>query len=196
VADLFNHPLARVSINTLVSIAQACDHNDSTAMNEIIRRFEPLTRRLVGAVLAADPFLRDDLANASRLGLVDAARRHNGAPGFGNFAKLHMRGAVLREYGRWMSPETADGEAVERETVNVQADDSVLSVLDEMAPWGAGALAEAVDGLDPMQRVIVELLYLDDAPVWAVAEVTGTTSQAVTQRVNTIHRRLRLAVAA
>jgi RNA polymerase sigma factor (sigma-70 family) len=196
VTQLFKDPLARVDLNTLIGLAQDCKDDDSAAMNEIIRRFEPLTRRLVGAVQAADHFLRDDLANAGRLGLVTAVRRHNGGHGFGNFAKRYMRGAVLREYGRWICPETVDGDAVEREQAAVTCDGETDAVLDTLAPWGAGAVAEAVDRLDPMERLLLELRYLDDAPVWAVAEVTGTTSQAVTQRINTIHRKIALAVAA
>jgi hypothetical protein len=47
-----------------------------------------------------------------------------------------------------------------------------------------------------MQRLLLELRYIHDAPVWAVAEVMGTTSQAVTQRIGTVHRKIALAVAA
>jgi RNA polymerase sigma factor (sigma-70 family) len=196
VTNLFKNPLSRVRLTTLVEMAQSEPSDDTAAMHEIICRFEPLTLRLVGGVQSADRFLRDDLANASRVGLVTAVRRHNGGEGFGNFAKLHMRGAVLREYGRWISPETIDGEAVERELASVACDNEADAILDAMAPWGCGAVAEVVDQLDPMQRLLLELRYIDDAPVWAVAEITGTSGSAVSQRLATLHRKVARAVAA
>src|ERR687894_822090 len=56
----------QANLNNLIVTAQSEPIDDPPAMNEIIRRFEPLTRRLANSFTATDRYLRDDLANAAR----------------------------------------------------------------------------------------------------------------------------------
>ena len=61
---------------------------------------------------------------------------------------------------------------------------------------GGGTLATVIVGLDPLQRVIAELRYIDDAPIKEIAEEVGTSGPAVSQRLATIHRVAARAIAA
>jgi len=187
--------LSRVPLDNLLRAAQRCSDDDTPAMNEIVRRFEGLSKKLARAVRAADHVF-DDLANAARVGLVRAVRRHDGRPGFPSFAEVYMRGAAFREYQRWMLPETADIDAVERVQGARQVDDIAEGVVDHMAPWGSGTVATIIASLDPLQRVLVELRYIDDAPIKEIAGVMGTSGPAVSQRIGTIHRTIEQAIAA
>jgi DNA-directed RNA polymerase specialized sigma24 family protein len=49
-------------------------------------------------------------------------------------------------------------------------------------------VAQAVAALEPMQRLLLDLRYIDDAPVAEIASVVGTSSAAVSQRFATIYR--------
>ena len=179
---------ADISPDGLVAIAQASSSDDSLAMEQIIRRFRPLARRLARAT-GADWHSRNDLENAAYLALVTAVRRHDvKRVGFPSFAETYMRGAVWREYRRLVSehetfgkgPPCVDGEATSPSAEEV--------VHERLAPWGRNDLARAIADLSVSQRQIVIRRYVDDAPLASIAEEVGTSSAAVSQRLSTIHR--------
>ena len=78
--------------------------------------------------------------------------------------------------------------------IEVEATETV--VLEQLAPWGDGALAAAIGRLTVSQQVIVECRYVNDEELSTIARATGTTVSAVSQRLATIHRQLELALAA
>jgi RNA polymerase sigma factor (sigma-70 family) len=188
--------LRNADLGELVAAAQSSEYDDTPAMNEVVRRFEPLAQRL-SRVFTECPYLRDDLANAARLAVVPAVRNHDGRPGFAGYAAQFMRGAVIREYRLWASPagevlvEGATEPAESREVIDIQAE-----LERRLAPWGDGLVAAALDGLASDQRSIAELRYVHDATMEVIAETTQTTSSAVSQRLSTIHRRVAAMLAA
>lgn len=183
-------------LGRLIADAQRQQSDDSRAMDQIIRRFEGLTQRLARS-MTRSPELRDDLANAARVGLVRAVRRHNLCqPGFPAYAEKYMRGAVLREYQRWIVPDVPAADVVEEITPGAEVSRIEDQVIDRLAPWGDGPAAEAIAALAPEQRKIAASRYLDDAPLASIAAATGTTVSAVSQRLSTIHRAVEIAIAA
>lgn len=192
---LVNRPIG-ADLSDLVANAQSESSDDSWAMNEIIQHFEGLTQRLSRS-MTTSLYLRDDLANAARVGLVRAVRRHDQRrTGFPAYAEKYMRGAVLREYQRWILPEIPHGEIVEGTAHTHSADDPQERVLDHLAPWGTGSAATAMDELTQSQRQIAVLRYVEDASLESIATATRTTESAVSQRLSTIHRKVEQAVAA
>jgi RNA polymerase sigma factor (sigma-70 family) len=185
----------RSSIEDLVVAAQASDTDDALAMTEIVRRFEGLAVNIC-APIKAPANLWDDLLNAARFGLVQAVRHHDGQPGFPNFAKLYMRGAALRELDRWIVPEIAGSEAVDRIRSHRYPSDPIGKLINLRAPWGDGRVAAAIAELSDGQKQIIDLRYGQDLPVKEIATVVGTSAPAVSQRLATIHRHVALALAA
>jgi RNA polymerase sigma factor (sigma-70 family) len=183
-----------VSLAFLIRKAQASDRDDTFAMSEIIRRFEPLADRLANRA-TTNGHLREDLRNAARLALVQAIRRHDGRLGFPAYVERYMRGAVNREYQRWLPPKVA-GEAPAAEPVSTVEPDAAAIVIEHLALWGDGELAKAIEGLTPSQQGIVILRYATDASLKQIATVTGTSSSAVSQRLSTIHRAISSALTA
>ena len=61
----------RPSLDYLIRAAQSSDLDDTAAMNEIIRRFEALARKLAWSTTGIQ-HLHDDLINAARSALVTA----------------------------------------------------------------------------------------------------------------------------
>jgi RNA polymerase sigma factor (sigma-70 family) len=160
---------------TLITIAQADEYDDSEAMNAIIRRYEPMTKRIAGALTAPSHDYYDDVANACRLGLVRAVRRHDGRhAGFTAYAQRFMRGAALRELRIW-------------------TETSTLPLTDDNAAEASG---DVVSDLSPQQQRIAALRYQCDASLATIASETGTSVPAVSQRLRTIHRKVELALAA
>lgn len=197
--DLLQYRPQAASLDAVLAAAQASESDDSPAMNEVIRRFEPLAKQLSRS-LTEDPYLRDDLANAARMALVRAVRRHDlERAGFPAYAKQFMRGAVIREYRSWITPSveiTLDDELTHTTRGEADVYETESDVLNRLAPWGDGALADAVQGLAADQRLLAERRYVDDEDLSTIAAATGTTVSAVSQRLSTIHRRLELALAA
>jgi RNA polymerase sigma factor (sigma-70 family) len=187
VVDESNEGRSRVGLEYLIRKAQSSDLDDTAAMNEIIRRFEPLADRLANTT-TSDKALREDLRNAARLALVRAVRRHDlRREGFPAFAGLYMRGAVNREQQRWLPPVEpgAGSPAPERESLE---DDTAEIVIDRLEPWGNGEIAAAVEELTPSQRRIATLRYRGDAALEQIACVVGTSESTVSRRLSTIHR--------
>lgn len=177
---------------TLIALAQADEHDDTDAMNAILRRYEPMTKKIASVLTATNRDCYDDVANACRMGLVRAVRRHDPSrTGFTAYAQRFMRGAALRELRYWSDTKTLptpDPDA---------ADPAGGDVVDErLAPWGSGLIAELMASLSPEQQRIAGLRYRLDASLAAIAAETGTSVPAVSQRLRTIHRRVELAVAA
>src|SRR5262249_49333105 len=151
---------------------------------------EPVARRAARS-LTDQIWLHDDLANAARLGLVRAIRRHDPAtPGFAAYAAHFMTGAARRELSRWLSRSPAncleDGDAGETEG------SAYADLLDRLSPWGDGKVAGAVGALRPDQQRIVHLRYVEDATLADIARESGTSVPAVSQRLATIHRKVAL----
>jgi RNA polymerase sigma factor (sigma-70 family) len=183
-------------LSELIADAQRNSGDDAPAMNEIVRRFEGLTMRLSRSMTRSFD-LQDDLANAARVALVRAVRRHDQSrAGFPAYAEKYMRGAVLREYQKWVLPEIPNADLVEATAQIPDVEAPQEQVLDQLAPWGSGQIAAAIDQLDPSQHQIVSLRYAEDASIASIAKLAGTTPSAVSQRLATIHRAVTLALAA
>jgi RNA polymerase sigma factor (sigma-70 family) len=180
-------PPSRQGLDAVVAAAQADEIDNTPAMNEVVRRFDRLALSIPWS-LGAPAHLHDDLANAARLGLVRAVRRHDGRPGFAAFAEIYMRGAAMREYRRWMLPEVADTDAIERLEHHDDGLDHPGASERRLAPWGDGAVAAVIAGLKPQQREIAWLRYGLDLPIKSIAATMGTSGPAVSQRLATIHR--------
>lgn len=194
----------RAELQSLLEDAQSEPEDDSPAMNEIVRRFEGLTQKIARS-LTADEFLREDLANAARIALVKAVRRHDSSrPTFPAFAESYMRGAAIRELVIWSR---TSGEADETplqipltttdlaERLPV-ADQPEVEGLVQLAPWGDGQAAEIVESLDEPRLHLLKLRYVEDAPLAAIADDAEVSVSAISQRLDTIHRRIAAALAA
>lgn len=192
------HSLGSATLSTLIGAAQAVPADDSREMNEIVRRFEPLTRRLARGMTASRRDLYDDVANACRVALVRAVRRHDlGRAGFPAYAERYMRGAGLRELAEWRRDDDKNMGGVSLDDREAPlAPDFAGAVADELAPWGDGVVAAVVRDLSPAQQTIVTLRYVYDAPLEAISGASGTSVSAVSQRLRTIHRVIEVTVAA
>lgn len=169
VSEALEAPLAE-----LICEAQSISSNDSTAMREILRRFEPRARRIVGRMRPRDND-RDDLLNGARWGLVQAVRKHDGrSDGFAAFASRYMRGEAFQ--------------AVER----ARTDDIPLA--EDLFPQDVAPTAEPdlpiipLDLLNAGQRRLVDLHYWEDKTYAAIARGEGVSLSAVRQRMLTVHR--------
>jgi RNA polymerase sigma factor (sigma-70 family) len=176
----------------LIALAQADEHDDTDAMNAILRRYEPMTKKIASVLTTTNRDCYDDVANACRIGLVRAVRRHDPSrAGFTAYAQRFMRGAALRELHYW-----SDTKTLPTSDPNA-ADPAGGAVADErLAPWGSGLIAELMANLSPEQQRIAALRYRLDASLAAIAGETGTSVPAVSQRLRTIHRKVELALAA
>ena len=184
------------SLAHLIQTAQADPDDDTIAMNKIVGRFEPLTRRLSRSLSSSYLYMRDDLANAARSGLVQAVRHHDPSrPTFPAFAQTYMRGAAFRERDRLLRQVKFRVEPLHPELPEPGAG-MEERVLVRLAPWGDGRVAAAVGKLDPDQQEIVHLRYVEDESLDAIAAITGTTKSAVSQRLATIHRQVERAITA
>jgi RNA polymerase sigma factor (sigma-70 family) len=190
---LLQHP-CRLSLDHLVEMAQSSQHDDTPAMNEIIRRFDGLALYIARSI-RVPVHLQDDLSQAARIGLVSAVRHHDGRPGFPGFAQRYMRGAALRELSRRAVPETADSDGLD-DHADRSRPDEIVQAEDELAPWGGGPVSLAVAQLDHAQRNIIDLRYRQDLAVKEIAAAVGTSGPAVSQRLATIHRHVAMAMAA
>lgn len=196
--SFLRHRLKTASLNELIAAAQASDLDDTTPMDEIVRRFDSHAKGVARSMTSC-PHLQEDLANAARIGLVRAVRNHDlRRHGFPAYAARFMRGAAFRELRRWTDNATLDVslDAVAEIAAQTDAEDRVEVIVDRLAPWGDGAVARVVDGIAPDQRAIVELRYVKDAPLREIAAATGTTCSAVSQRLSTVHRVVVRALAA
>lgn len=186
-------------LTELIADAQADESNDSPAMNEIIRRFNPLARSIAAKVTWRSE-VRPDLANAALLALTRAVRQHTpGRAGFAAYANLYMRGGALRELrqlGKWEAAAVARGHSfLSLEQVSEDDEPSLMTQdLVTTTPWGDGDLAHMVARLAPTQVRLLHRRHVDDASLATMARETGTTASAVSQRLRTVHRVLQRAL--
>jgi RNA polymerase sigma factor (sigma-70 family) len=188
---------SRADLDDLIADAQSHSHNDTAAMNEIVRRFEGLAQKLSRSI-SCPGYLLDDLANAARIALVSAVRHHDlRRQGFPGYAERYMRGAVLREIQKWTLPETVDSTMVEEIAAHASGTDRRCEeMFNRLAPWSTDRITDAISSLTPSQSDIAHMRYAEDQPLDTIATVTETTVSAVSQRLRTIHRRVELALAA
>lgn len=194
----------RTDLQSLLEEAQSEPGDDSSAMNEIVRRFESLAQKIARS-LTSDDFLREDLTNEARMALVKAVRRHDsGRPTFPAFAQIYMRGAAMRELRLWTRPngetdETPPGispraiDVAEHLPLGDPLEDEVIA---RLAPWGEGRTAEVIESLDEHRLKLLTLRYIEDAPLTAIADDAEVSVSAISQRFVTIHRRIEAALAA
>jgi RNA polymerase sigma factor (sigma-70 family) len=189
--DFSYSQLRTAELAGLIAAAQADAHDDSPVMNEIIRRFDIKAQRIAAAVCAC-PADRDDAANAARLALVRAVRRHEvNRPGFAAYAVTFMTGAARRESMRLARPpETClDGTDL---TAVIERTPALLRLVADNFPgeqgWSAGPIAKIVTGLPQQQQVLVAERYIQDMDIRSIAQMHGTSESAVSQRLKTVHK--------
>lgn len=184
-----------VPLEDLVAEAKVCGA-DSRATIEIIRRFEPLTKRL-GARFAAGRSHRDDVENAARYALTRAIQRHHGAiETFPAYAKRYMAGAASRELGHWLPP--ADTATIPIGEVAHQDMSKMIAVEASSghAGWADGDTADVIAKLDCSRQRLLARRYITDADLAEIAAEAGTSVSAVSQRLSATRRQLRTMLAA
>jgi RNA polymerase sigma factor (sigma-70 family) len=184
---------SHTSLTTLLRVARSTEVDDTLAMNEIVRRFEPLAKRIAGGLSKKSPDLFDDLVNAGRYAVLKAVRKHDlSRRGFPAFAEQHVRGAInrtvlrlLRERGELVSLDVPEEVASARDDVG-QADD-------RLAPFGGGRIAVSIAQMQPDQQEMLVLRYVYDAEMKEIACLLSVSVPAVSQRFATMHRKIRIA---
>lgn len=174
--------------------AQAEGSDDTVAMNEIVRRFDRLTRKLARS-MTTNVHDQQDIANAARVALVHAVRLHDlMRTGFPAYAEQHMRGAAARELGKLRDPKAmpTDPEILadrDRET-------GQSGTADVRNPWGTGKTARAVATLSEPKLRLLRQRYVEEMLLKDIAAASGTSVPAVSQRLATAHRSAAKALAA
>jgi RNA polymerase sigma factor (sigma-70 family) len=162
-------------VEDVLASARSCVTDDSVAMNHLIRRYEPLVRK-VASSLTADPHLQDDARNGARLGIVRAVRAHDGrTTGFTSFMTYYMRGEARRAVERCRNQDVLPGPDLLPEPFQLPT-----------TPAGEAGLALAV--LSEAQQQLVVGRYVEDRTMRDLAREAGTSVAAVSQRLKTIHR--------
>lgn len=175
------------SLDDLIAAAQADPADDTTAMTEILSRFE-------GAVLATansvttEWNVRQDAAQGARLGLVKAVRNHTpGTVGFKSYARRYMRTEAIRTVQAMAgAAPTSDEDAL----VRSERSRGRRYNWTELEPQ-AFTVESVSTMLDPVQRAIVRDRYIHDRPVADIARDLGVSVPAISQRLKTIHKVLR-----
>lgn len=184
------------TLGELITEAQDPGREGDWAIREIMRRFERLVRKIGRAKASGQPW-REDVEGAARFGLVHAVARHRGcAVTFPAYAKLYMSAEAKREAARWADPhgvslvELNELEALERTNLTPVEDAA------DQNGWGFGSTAAAIADLRPDQRHLVSRRYRELAALAEIADETGCSVSAVSQRLSAVHRRLAGAMAA
>jgi|SRR5579884_2414807 len=189
-------PFYNVSTAPLATLVRNAQHNsDDAEINEIVLRFEALARSLSRS-LTNCPHLQQDLQNAARYALVQAVRAHDGREyGFSAYAARYMRGAVLRRY-RALSPTEQPAPTDSIVYDKLRSPDVADAVIETSSPWGDGVVAGVIADMKPDQLRIAILRYVEDASLAEIATETETSVPAVSQRLATIRRTVKRALAA
>lgn len=193
----FQFHIEQRDLADVIAEAQAETHDNTPAMAEIIRRFEPLTKKL-SREWTASYELQQDLANSARFALTRAVRRHNPAvPGFPAYAKRYMHGAVRRTSKQLRSLGTRD---VEVNLVDF-ADAASETVFrptwstSDVGEWGGGEIEQALSSISADQLELLHDRYVEDADLQTIARRRATSVSAVSQRLTTVQRGLRQTLA-
>lgn len=167
-------------------LAEAQRNPSGGAMTALVRRFEPLVRKIARS-MSVCPMTRDDLMNEARLALILAVQRHKlGQAGFAAYAELTMKGAASRWLRRWTDRSADDLEAIEEPA----GPESITT------NWGDGKVADLVNRLPCRQRDLLTLRYIEDAELTTIARVRAVTESAISQQLRTINRMLVVGLAA
>lgn len=174
--------LSDLSLDDLVTTAQACPADDTDAMAEVLRRFE----RAVASVARSatgDWDLQPDAAQAARLGLVRAVRAHTpGTAGFTTYAWQYMKGAARRLVS---SMPLGDLTLDPQNALWLEIPATVEAL------GGATEVIDITRGLKPEQQAIAVAYYVDGLRLSDIAARLGISKPAVSQRLSTISRILR-----
>lgn len=190
--------LERSELVDLIAEAQADPTDNTSAMNEIVRRFDRLAIKIAYG-LTGDVHLQQELGNTARAALVRAVRRHDLAQvGFPAYAERFMRGAALRAWKRSRSMGNASIDVIVVDFTDPEAERLIARVvdIDPLGAWGGGTTERAIAGLTPDQQDLLAQRYLEDASLNTIAERSGTSVSAVSQRLDTAHRTLARVLAA
>lgn len=171
--------LQHAALEDLLDMAQAANRDDSPAMNEIVRRFDPLVKRCVERrrmrhADAADAFV------AAQLAIVRAVRNHcGGSRSFPAYVKWYIRGAV--------------SDAVKSMSRNLEepSDDVIPRPFDADGSSVDALSAEmqlALCSLGENTRQVVWLRYGEGYSNLELAEQAGVTPSAMSQRLATALR--------
>ena len=200
----FSFSYSEKDLDALILEAQSSLTDDTPAMNEIVMRFERLAKK-VAWNLTTDEYLREDLANAARLSVVRAVRKHQGQPGFPAYVRRYMQGAALRELRIWRKPgfvqDTATATSFDMmmdEEAQRPSLEAALAVTDDLSggPWGDGEVADVIGHLTERQQELLWSRFVDDHDLAQIAASSDTSAPAVSQRLGTCFRRLEAVLAA
>jgi len=161
----------------LIDEARSVESNDAAAMNELVRRFEPLARSVVGRM---QPNRNDyeDVLNGARWGIICAVRKHDGrAEGFTSYVTRYMRGEAFRALERVTSRDLLPGDEALSEPSAQPAEPDVPDV--------------PLHALSIDQRDLLHRHYWQDQTYAGIARCDGVSLSAIRQRMMTIHRVLR-----
>lgn len=182
------------SLEDLLAEGQQSGPHADTALNEIVRRFEPLVKKLGKKYAQGRPH-RPDVENAARYALTRAVERHQGQGAtFPGYARSYMTGAALREARAWAIPAGY--------TITNVDDVLDVPVIEQMTNpaegrrWGTGNTADAIRCLSPERQDLLRRRYIEDAELADIAADSGTSVAAVSQRLSTTHRHIRERLAA
>jgi RNA polymerase sigma factor (sigma-70 family) len=173
------------SLDNLLAAAQSAESDDTAEMAEILRRFEGAAWAIARS-LTSNQGLQPDAVQGALLGLVKAVRRHKiGTPGFPSYAKRYMKGAALRTLIGMQNEEFCvdpQGYAWPERAPRDAARDTIFEITDLIAVLSAE------------QQAVTKAHYIDDARLSDIASDLGISVSAVSQRLATVHRALRLVV--
>lgn len=187
-------------LEDLITGAKSNTSNDSPEMNEIIRRFDDHAKA-VAFKITRDCHLREDLANAARMGVVMAVRNHTvGQAGFPSYARAYMIGAAKRELGHW----TRSGLPEEIHQVGLDEEidaDALFRIHDDLPPtadrtWGTAHTSKAIATVKTEQQELLHLRFIEDMTMGDIADTAGITESAISQRLVTVLKAVRHSMAA
>jgi RNA polymerase sigma factor (sigma-70 family) len=186
------YPPSDLSLDDLITAAQAAAGDDTAAMAAILRRFER-DIVIIANQAAADWHLRQDAQQGARLGLIKAVRAHTpGTDGFVTYARRYMRCEARRTVEHMSGHEIPRDPDVlhapqptDRPGVLRQRD---LAVAESAPPF---EFETVIAGLAPAQQTVARRRYAEDRTVADIAAGLGVSVPAVSQRLKTIHAALR-----
>lgn len=181
----------------LVAEAQADEHDDSPAMNEIVRRFERKARQ-IAAALCARPADREDVAIEALVALIRAVRRHEVCrAGFVTYAITFMTGAARRESMRLAAlPEVCLADPDLTAAFDRARDVSPVADLTQVQRgWGTGRVADIIINMPNPRQALLAERYVHDLDLVTIAQMDGSSVSAVSQRLKTAHRHVLAALA-